>query len=280
MLNLETILLPFGLDLRKRTRLVRHQDTRYDVRRLFKTGFLHFYQSIQRRPIFADAEVLISFIGQPGTLALFVGVYRVVGLFEPADHALPEGFLYPEMEVSGCFRYELLKDDRFDDLVGRLVIDWGTGTRSWVQHFKARDVIEVLPVGYVKAFPGFLDTLLTHSELVEIVRNPVANRDWHQMLRSVAGVYLIVDAVTGKQYVGSAYGQGGLLSRWANYVDTGHGGNVQLRELIAARPNAERNFVYSILQTLPTTLTPQEVIAYESLHKQKLGSRAHGLNSN
>jgi hypothetical protein len=151
-----------------------------------------------------------------------------------------------------------------------------------VQTFRpdAKVIVEVLPKGYVRDFPGFLDILLRHDELVDIVKHPVSHRDWHRMLKSVAGVYLILDTSTGSQYVGSAYGENAVLGRWLSYAKNGHGGNKQLRELLSARPEASRNFQFSILQTLPITLTAKEVIEYEVLHKHKLGSRAHGLNSN
>jgi hypothetical protein len=280
MLTLETLLLPFGFDRTRRVRLVRHQDDRYDVGRLYRGKQLDFYQSIQGRTVFGDAETLVSFVGQPGTYALFVGVYHVNGVTGPSEYELPDGFIYPEMITAGCYKYDLTHDSRFEDLQGRLVIDWGPGTRTWVQHFKPRSVVEVLPKGYVSAFPGFLDVLLTHDQLVDIVRNPLPHRDWHRMLKSVAGVYLILHTTTGRQYVGSAYGVGGLLGRWRTYAENGHGGNQQLRELLNGRSNAARDLRFSILQTLPTTLTAREVIAYEGLHKQKLGTRAHGLNSN
>ena len=113
-----------------------------------------------------------------------------------------------------------------------------------------------------------------------MIENPTANREWHRMLGSVAGVYLILDTVTGRQYVGSAYGDGGIFARWSQYARTGHGGNAQLRALLAERPNARDDLQFSLLQTLSPSLTAREVIAYEQLHKEKLGTRAHGLNSN
>jgi hypothetical protein len=176
----------------------------------------------------------------------------------------------------------LSRDDRFVDLKDRLVIDWGIGTRSWVQNFKPtkKAVVEVLPAGYVKRFPGFLDFVLRYDELRAIVANPVANREWHRMLGSVAGVYLVLDTLTGRQYVGSAYGGGGIMRRWSQYARTGHGGNEQLRALLSERPNAKHDLRFSVLQTLSSSLTSAEVIAYEGLHKLKLGTRAHGLNSN
>ena len=86
--------------------------------------------------------------------------------------------------------------------------------------------------------------------------------------------------VTGLQYVGSAYGTEGILGRWQAYAHSGHDGNLQLRELIAKNPNCVHAWQYSILTTLSQSVTRDEVIQLESLYKQKLGSRAHGLNCN
>ncbi|MEY8351257.1 hypothetical protein AALF16_23870 [Bacillus cereus] len=40
------------------------------------------------------------------------------------------------------------------------------------------------------------------------------------------------------------------------------------------------NFSFSLLQTLPKTVTPLEVLEIESLYKEKLGTRKFGYNSN
>lgn len=41
-----------------------------------------------------------------------------------------------------------------------------------------------------------------------------------------------------------------------------------------------RHFKFSILQTLPSNITKPEIDRIERLYKEKLGSRAHGLNGN
>jgi hypothetical protein len=158
----------------------------------------------------------------------------------------------------------------------------GKGALSWSQWFRpqTKPVVELLPTGYEMEFPGYLDVVLDLHQLRRITGHRVAHRTWHQMLGATAGVYLILDKRSGTQYVGSAYGSGGILGRWTTYATNSHGGNTQLRELIAVSPNAAEHFQFSILQTLPMTLTPREVIEHERRHKQKLGSRAHGLNSN
>lgn len=96
----------------------------------------------------------------------------------------------------------------------------------------------------------------------------------------MAGVYLIVQSSTGAQYVGSAYGPKGILGRWKAYTLNGHGGNERLRELHSVNPYSYREFRYSVLRTLPKSLTAKEVIKYETFYKNKLGTRAFGLNAN
>lgn len=282
MLNLASILTSFGFDPHTPTKLVRHQDNRYDVEMLHREGHLDFYQSIQGRLVFDGCTRLVSFLGRPGTSAVFVGVYDVLGVEGPSTFALPQGFPIQNLGTENCYRYSLRRDMKFDGLAGRLIIDWGSGTRSWVQHYRdgSRPIIEVLPEGYVHEFPGFMDVVLNYHDLVKVIRHRDAHREWHRMLRSVAGIYLILDTKTGDQYVGSAYGMGGILARWRTYVENVHGGNRQLQELIEQRPQLARDLQFAILQTLPTTLTPLEVIAHEVRHKKKLGTRAHGLNSN
>jgi hypothetical protein len=193
---------------------------------------------------------------------------------------LPESLAYPEWHRPGRCWYDLELLPEFDDLTDRVIIDWGAGTRSWVQWLKDREVVEVLPVGYVGEFPGYLDFVLPYRDLKRIIENPVAHREWHRMLAAVAGVYLILDQRTGKQYVGSAAGAGGILQRWTAYAKAAHGGNVLLwQELGDDAANAD-NLQFSILQTLPLTLTIREVIQHEEVYKRKLGTRAHGLNLN
>lgn len=282
MLTLEHLLLPFGFDPLRPTKLVRHKEQMIDVAALHRIGQFELYQSFQSRPVFANCDQIVSFLGTVGTHAVFVGVYDVNGVAAPCARKLPSGFLYPNMNVSNHYLYSLERDNRFDDLRDRLVIDWGAGTLSWFQKFRpgTKAVVEILPKGYVKEFPGFLDFVLRFDELKSMVENPIANRAWHRMLGAVAGVYLVLDTLTGSQYVGSAYGDGGVITRWSQYARTGHGGNTQLMALLNGRPNARNDLKFSVLQTLSLSLTAREVIAYERLHKEKLGTRAHGLNSN
>ena len=129
-------------------------------------------------------------------------------------------------------------------------------------------------------FEGFEKLILPYDELKEIVENKHIYESWHTTLSSVYAVYLITDIISGKQYVGSAYNKGGLLGRWTIYIETGHGNNRKMIELLEEFPNRYRQFEFSVLQILPKNLSDEEVIHVENLWKKKLHTREFGLNEN
>jgi len=45
-------------------------------------------------------------------------------------------------------------------------------------------------------------------------------------MENIKGVYLITDSHTGRRYAGSAYADLGIWSRWCQYIESGHDGNV------------------------------------------------------
>lgn len=172
--------------------------------------------------------------------------------------------------------------DILNDLKERLIIDWGKGAINWQQWLKVNDkeIVEILPKGYFDKFPGFLNFTLNFYELKKIIERPDSNREWHRMLGSVAGIYLILDTINGLQYIGSASGEKGILGRWEQYAKNSHGNNKLLIDLLNKHPERYKSFKFSILQTLPRTLTAKEVVAQEKKYKEKLGTRAFGLNGN
>lgn len=268
-----------GFDLQRPTKFVRHQDQRWDMRDLIRQNWFETYQGYQSKPRFNDGEFIISFIGDGGTRSLFVGIYTVQGRCSGQEAPpFPQDCPYKEWMQSQYF-YDFRKESGFEDLENRLVIDWGKGTRAWIQHASNKEVVEIFPKGQLlRPFKDYLEFTLTHSELQYLYAHQEANREWRSRLSAVAGVYMILATTSGKQYVGSAYGLDGIWGRWSDYANNGHGGNVLLNRLIkkdAAYPGA---FSYSVLQILPKTFAPKEVIAWESLYKEKLGSKVTGLN--
>ena len=266
MITIQELLYNRGLDRTARVKLVRHKDRRVDLYNMYKTNRKEFldYQNTQSKDIFKDVDYIVSFIGEDGVLARFVGVYKVESKTLNAEE-----YKYTMSEVAG-----------YEDLKERVIIRWGNAI-SWHQWIKnEKEVIEISPGLHYKSFADYFDFILDFNELCEIVKNNYA--DWRRALSAVKGIYLINDTNTGKLYIGSAYGEDGLWGRWSEYVATGgHSGNKTLRALVAADGEyAYKYFQFSILMLLPKTVTPDEVIRKEQLFKCKLGTNSFGLNNN
>jgi hypothetical protein len=55
---------------------------------------------------------------------------------------------------------------------------------------------------------------------------------------------------------------------------------VDLKHALAAGTTDAKDWQFTILQNLPCTMTPAEVVDIEARYKQKLGTRIHGWNKN
>jgi group I intron endonuclease len=130
-----------------------------------------------------------------------------------------------------------------------------------------------------EAFCGYENVEHGFSQLEAIIRQ--GKTDWKAALENVKGVYLIVDRSNGKMYVGSAYGDSGIWSRWACYIGTGHGWNDQLTKLIAAKgmKYARENFQFSILEFRSMRTDDQAIIDREQYWKRVLRSCEFGYNN-
>ncbi|PXW91774.1 hypothetical protein DES38_104208 [Streptohalobacillus salinus] len=266
----------------KNIKVVRHTTNRKEIKNLVDSGAFELYQSYQKTDVFKDAEYIITFKGMEGKKAVLQGVYKVNQVKEATN--LPET-LQPIIDLENWgtgpyFMYDLIRDDTLADLEERLVIDWGGSTVSWCQKKIDKEIIEILPRGYAKSFLSYENVLLDFTELEKIVQYPDVNKQWRTMLSNVYGVYLLLDTTTGQQYIGSAYGKEGLWGRWRNYIQTKHGGNKILIELLSDDPLRYKKFRFSILNVVPNSSLREEVIHLEQLTKEKLGTRVFGLNSN
>ncbi len=135
-----TILLEASISLAN-VRLLRHKDDRsikgrnpYELWRDNREQF-ELYQSTQliknRKKL--NAEYWASFVGTPSNETLFVGVYavRYHGLLEH-DTPMPHK---DDIDLAGsCDIYDLTPVDSYNDLAGKLFIDWGPGFRAWIQY--------------------------------------------------------------------------------------------------------------------------------------------------
>lgn len=183
-------------------------------------------------------------------------------------------------------RYEVELTNQGDPFIGRLKLRRRyreRTTRTFMEnHYSDFEVHEILRETYSgRSFPGFNDIDLSFEELTTLILNDRA--DWRAALGNVKGIYLITDCKTGRRYVGSAYGDQGIWSRWRSYVDTGHGGNVELRKIIGENgPNYFRsNFRIALLEHLTARTSDETVISRENFWKSILLTRgSQGLNRN
>lgn len=267
MITIQELLYNRGLERSASVKLVRHKERGLDLYNLYRTNRMAFlsYQCSQRRDVFNKVDYIVSFVGEEGVQARFVGVWKICG---------------KSMSDDGCYKYSMSEVEGFEDLKERVIIRWENAI-SWHQWIKNKmEVQEISPGLHYKRFTDYSELILDFNELCEIVECQYA--DWKLLLSAIRGIYLITDLNTGKLYVGSAYGEDGIWGRWSEYVNTGgHGGNKSLRELIMQDEcYASKFFQFSILMLLPKTVTVEEAIAKEHLFKRKLGSNSFGLNNN
>ena len=130
----------------------------------------------------------------------------------------------------------------------------------------------------VKQFNGYENIYLSFEELKEIIDN--GYQDYVITLKAINAIYMIIDKTTGKQYIGSSYGEDGLYGRWRSYIQTGDGGNLMLKELKEKDKEHYVNYNFMILKTLPIKMNPKEIQNIESDYKEKYLTRKYGLNKN
>jgi hypothetical protein len=268
------VLLGAGLDL-KDVRLLRHANSggrnAYELWRDDRDAFLLYQsvQSIERRPDFGDASRWASFGSTVDGQSLFLVVYDVSfkGIGKK-DIAKPHA---PGVDKAGKHhRYEVRESEVLQDLAGRLYIEWGRGTRSWVQRPDRQNkvIVELREKVRDPDFPGYARFLEPLSRI------EVLPLGWKDALRSSRGIYLLTCPRTREQYVGKADGSDGLLGRWLGYVASGHGGNVELK---SREPS---DYQVSILETAGSAASGKDILEMEIRWKQKLQSREMGLNRN
>lgn len=175
--------------------------------------------------------------------------------------------------------------DQHHEFIGRLLVHYpGPGVRGRAflleKHFDALKVAQILEKPFEgEAFCGYERVEHSFSQLEAIIRQ--SKPDWKAALENVKGVYLIVDKSNGKIYIGSAYGDSGIWSRWACYIGTGHGWNDQLTKLISAKglEYARENFQFSILEFRSMRTDDRAIIEREQYWKRALLTVRFGYNN-
>ena len=229
----------------------------------FYGGWFQEWQNYQSRKNFEYAQVL-SLMDIGIQEWLFVGVYKVL-----SKKKAPDGFLYTT---------RLLPNQQ--ELIGRVVVHHVRTRNSYILN-KPTIQLPIVEIRQEKmtmqAFPGYNAIVLTHSSLQNVTDQRIAS--WHGPLACVKGIYLITDTKSGKHYVGSATGSGGIWKRWCDYAKSGHGGNKELRALLKKRGAKYAEwFQYSVLEIADTHASRDEILIRESYWMEVLRTRKFGLN--
>lgn len=182
------------------------------------------------------------------------------------------------------YAYETILMDEGKELIGRLIIKYRKTFRaSYLRlenHFNQLLLCEIKkePVTAVP-FPGFENIIISYDYLKLLYdRN---NEDWITALKSVKGVYLISDTITGKNYIGSAYGNDAIWQRWCCYLRKGHADNKKLKSILKKKgDNYKYNFKFSLLEIFAKTKDDEYIQKRESHWKNKLLTRQFGYNDN
>jgi hypothetical protein len=236
-------------------------------------GAFHSNHCWNRKYIFS----MIELPNQPDCW-LFGGIFAVLS-YKPSK----------DRRGKDCIHYKVALFDQGASLIGRLVIHWvkdarakGRKPESMLSDMR---VAEILPEIYAgEDFPGYANINHSYATLEKLWLD--SKPDWVSALTHCQGVYLITDIKTGLRYIGSAYGEEGIWSRWGNYFRTGgHAHNKLLKKLLAGKTNgadyARKNFQISLLEQASSRDSEQHVIQREGYWKEVLLTHGKfGLNEN
>ena len=190
------------------------------------------------------------------------------------------------LDVTDGVGYDADEVKEYEQYFGRLVVEYHNPCRTMGRKYEnvmdELEVVQILNEQYTgNEFPGYENVRLSYPLLKNIVDRQLPG--WVDALRNQKAVYLITDTKTGKMYVGSATSQTGmLLQRWSSYAADGHGGNIELRELVKQRglDYVKENFQYSILENYNARMDDEYILKRESWWKETLCTRTHGYNKN
>lgn len=191
------------------------------------------------------------------------------------EHGIRNGVNYEGVEIASYSQY-----------YGRLVVRYHNKLQTSVRWLEPiideLEVEQILPSIFDGVdFPGYDKVRLSYQQLSVIIKNHKS--DWIAAFKNQKAVYLITDTKSGKHYVGSAYGDNGmLLQRWTNYVECGDGGNKLLKKVVKENgfDYIKQNFQYAILENYNAHVDKHIILERESWWKDTLGSKAFGLNAN
>lgn len=229
----------------------------------------HFHNSTKKR-WFKENEIVIALAKIRNNDWLLIDISRITKNHKKLWDGKSHSNLYTF--------YDHEKIHSYEKYFGRMIIQYHkTNAYVTLSGNRIDDFIvkEILPNSLDNEFfPGYDKVNISWNELKRVLEKD----SWKTVLQNQKGVYILTDISNGKQYVGSAYGENMILGRWIAYVNTGHGGNFELKTLTFE--HIKENFRYSILDIYKSTTDDRIIIERESWWKEVLQSRKFGYNKN
>ena len=231
-------------------------------------SFWGWFTSKQRN--FRPGNWVFSFLRMSNNEWLFVSAAQIVGV--------PKG-TWAKVSVL----------NRFAPYFGRLIIQLYKGqtnaryTFNLSKYLQNAKVKEVLPCVYsAEKFEGYDKVHLHYSRLAAMFEGKIMPT-YKEALAQISGVYCLTDTHTGKLYIGSAYGEGGVAKRWGDYFGNKDGNNVKLIELHQKEGDEyfEKYFTFTLLEFFGKNYDKDKIIAREQYWKKCLFTNSeHGYNAN
>ena len=180
-LTFNSLLDDYGIDPRD-VRLLRHQTIKYAGRTPYTLwrddhdGFLLYQsiQSVQNGPKLTG-RYWASFVVTPAASTLFVGLYEIEKI-GPCDPTIIDPLRGVPVTQGGARELDLYRQAvvgvSMED-AGRVYIDWGPGTRAWVQSAqeKPKPILEVTRIFQEEAFPGYTAFIANLSAIEALPSN-------------------------------------------------------------------------------------------------------------
>ena len=178
--------------------------------------------------------------------------------------------------------------ERYKALFGRLIIKYHKGNTYQRYVFKLKNVIDncivsqILPCMFDgEDFNGY-DNVHIEYTLLKSVFDGKIMPTYYKALEKVTGIYCLTDKKTGKLYIGSATGIGGVKQRWGNYLNSQHGGNKKLIELY--NKQGEKyfidNFTFTLIEYFGMSYDTEKILERERYWKKVFNSVDCGYNDN
>ena len=231
---------------------------------VYENGDFKEWQEHQRKKNF-ERDFILSLIRFGADEWLFVGVYKSLSSRKVNDVH---------------YKYKTELTDVGSELIGRVIVRYKRTFRASYccleNYIDNLEVVEVKRNENNAVFPGYEDVCVSWKELDRVINT----ESWKTALQNMKGVYLITDKSNGKLYVGSATGSEMIWGRWKDYLNTGHGGNEELKKL--KFEHIQKYFQYTILDIYKPSTDDQDILDREDWWKDVLMSRdlRRGYNLN